>query len=697
MQTRPRYPLTLGVAVFWMVLVLLVYYWIHKPITPVFGRALGGAILDFSSTGIMVLAAVGLGRTLIPYILPDWSSSLSLGERIASELLMGLGILSVLILIVGSIYLHAVSVGILLLIIIGLTYKVIWEWVQDFKKFFSQVLLVKGWDRALLGFVLVNLGMGLVMAFAPPIKFDSLVYHLVGPQHWVNEGRFIKLSGSHFFGFPQFIHSLYAGQMALLFGRLTGAAVLHWLMGVVSLIVVGSYGARRFSRHVGLLTVAILLSATSIFLEFGWAYVDLPPIGFAMVAYSAFEQWKMAQHEGTNEDSLKWLVLASIFIGFTMSIKYPLIGVGFAAGVYILVYSNRKQMIRNGLVMVGAATVVIAPWLIRNWIFYDNPVYPYGSLTGEWDELSREWYSSPSESMLSRTAWMWFSAPLSSTFLGIDGAGGFAATIGPLYLLLIPMLLITWTWLEAEWRQYLKSLMVFGGGIAIVWLGLAAISEFGSQTRLWYVVFPMLALMAAVGLDSLNVLPKKPLDFRFVMSAIVGVILIFTLVDHIRGTRSESGYLEGTTLTSHFLEGGSLQYLLGVVDEDEYLDDALGWHIVAMREVNKLPDDTVVLFLWETRSLYCDEPRITCLEDAIILRWWHDRRAIGDGSAVEILDDWRKQGATYILIHEAGRESQFDNQKRFTDSDKTELEALRELLEVVWQEDESYTLYKIPE
>jgi hypothetical protein len=679
-----------------MVAVLLVYYWIHKPITPVFGRAIGGASLDILSAVIMALAGAGLGRTILPRIYPKWATALSSGERLSGEVLFGLGILSVLILLVGLVYLHAISIGLLLLVIIVGSYRVIWEWLLEFKAFILRVFSVKRWDRVLLGFIVINLGMALVMALAPPSKFDALVYHLVGPKHWVNEGRFVKLSGSHFFGFLQFIHTLYAGQMALLFGRLTGAAALHWLIGFASLMAVGSYGSRRFSRHVGILAVVVMLTATSIFLEFGWPYVDLPPIGFGMLAYIGLEQWRFAQEED-QQDKLRWLVLASTFVGFTMSVKYPLIGVGVAAGVYVLVYSQRSQIIRNGLILVGVATIVIAPWLIRTWVFYDNPVYPYGPVTGEWDALSNEWYSSPSDSMLNQIAWLWASLPLSSTFLGIEGVSGFDATIGPLFVLLIPMLLITWSALESEKRQFLKSLMVFGGTIGIVWLVLAAITQFGAQTRLWYAMFPIFALLAAMGLDSLKLLPKKPLDFRFVLSAIVGLVLVFTLVDHVRGVRSDNNYLEGTTRTSHFLEKGALQYLLGVIDEDRYLEDALGWYIVAMRETNKLPDDSQILFLWETRSLYCDEPRITCLEDTIILRWWHDRRAIGDGSAADILDDWKDQGATHILIYEDGREFEFDGQERFTDADKEEIEALRMLLEVVWEGEDIYTLYKIPE
>ena len=117
------------------------------------------------------------------------------------------------------------------------------------------------------------------------------------------------------------------------------------------------------------------------------------------------------------------------------------------------------------------------------------------------------------------------------------------------------------------------------------------------------------------------------------------LVFVFTLIDHFSGTRPEEDDdgLRGTTLVSHFVETRAVEYLIGAIDEDEYLGHRLGQYSVAMNRLNELPDDSHILFVWETRSLYCDERRITCDEDAVLMRWWRDRRRFGDGSAEDIL------------------------------------------------------------
>src|SRR5574341_1493854 len=117
-----------------------------------------------------------------------------------------------------------------------------------------------------------------------------------------------------------------------------------------------------------------------------------------------------------------------------MSGKYTAIGWAAAAGLYVLIYSLRtgfNTIIRNSLFYIGAASLVLLPWLARNWAFYNNPIYPFGPPTGEWDALSNEWYNNPADAMFQQYPAWWATFPLSSTLLGIENAPGFSATIGP--------------------------------------------------------------------------------------------------------------------------------------------------------------------------------------------------------------------------------------------------------------------------
>ncbi len=696
METPPPVPRTsvrvIAGTLFWLLLAMFLYYWVHKPVTPVFIKTFGGAIYDLLTVSLLVIVGAGLGRTLIRHIVPTYPTILSQPEQLAGEALFGLGVLSILIFAVGLIWLHAISVMLVLGVIAFFTRENIGGWFYHVYLWLDSSRPQNRLDRWLLVFIIFSLVLGLIMALAPPTKFDSLTYHLVGPKLWVENGHFESLPGNHFFGFPQLIHTLFSAEMALTFGRLTGGAVIQWVFGVLSLMAVGGYGWRRFSPRVGILAVAILLAAPSIWLQLSWPYVDLPPIGFAMLMFIALEQWREHDFE------TRWLILAAVFIGFAMSVKYPLVCLGVAAGFYILLYGKKSGWLRDGLVLVGVASLVLAPWLLRNLFFYDNPFYPFGLTSGEWDSLANEWYTNSEMALIRDLPGFYWGTPVLSTVFGIEGAGGFAATIGPFFLLMIPLLLLSWKKLDPTWRQSIKGMTVIIASIFVFWMASAATSVYGAQTRLWYAMFPMLALIAAIGFDGLRHLPTKPVDLRFVIQALVILIFTFTAVDYVRGVRPENDRIEGTTLVSHFLDSHALDYLTGVMSKNEYLDENLGWHIEAIRHVNKLPDDSKVLFLWETRSLYCDEPRIECVEDWILLRWWHDRRTVDSpfATAEAILDAWRERGITHVLVWETGRDFEFDDNRKITPDDETEWAKIPPLLEMVWQGEDEYSLYSLP-
>lgn len=673
---------------------LLVYYWIHKPLTPRLVAALGGGLLDFASALLMLVIAGGIGRLVLARTFSSWNHTLTRAERLAGEALIGLGILSLAIFLVGLINLSVWSMLSLLLVVGGLGQRGLRAWLAQAWASGRSLNLRNRWAGGLAIFIVGNLIMAWFMALSPPTMFDTLTYHLVGAKLWLAEGRFTALQGNHFFGFPQLLNTLYTGQMALLLGRMTGAASLHWLVGVLTLLAAGGYAARRFTALAGLLAGALLLAATSIWLQFSYAYVDLFPAACGILTFIACDEWRRSAQRG-------WLVLAGVFVGLAMSSKYNAAWLGVASGCYVAVYSWRtgtQGVLQNGLIFTLTASLVVAPWLVRNLFFYDNPFYPFGALAGEWDALSREWYTSAQSAALRETPAFVLPIFLTPTFLGVDGAGLFDATIGPLFLMLIPFLWLTWRSLETEQKDSLRGLIFWVVVFHLLWLIAAGISGYGAQTRLMFPMFGWLAVLAAASVSSLPKLPPLPINLAWMIRAVVAIVLALTLLDHVAGRRPRDGegVLEGTTLQSHFIESHALDYIFGVLSRKAFLEDRLGWHVVAMEEASRLPKGSHVLFLWETRSLYCDERRITCEEDTILLRWWHDRRSVGDGSAAAILESWRARGVTHVLIWESGRDYEFRNNRFFTQADKDEWQAMDALLgEPLWQGADSYSLYAI--
>ena len=54
-----------ALALAWVTLVLGLYYWVHKPVTPPLAGALGGALLDGAVAGAFVLVGGGVGRGIL--------------------------------------------------------------------------------------------------------------------------------------------------------------------------------------------------------------------------------------------------------------------------------------------------------------------------------------------------------------------------------------------------------------------------------------------------------------------------------------------------------------------------------------------------------------------------------------------------------------------------------------------------------
>jgi hypothetical protein len=683
-----------------MAVVLSLFFGGHRPFIPSLPgwsiefdiittlQSLANRILDIASMTLICVVAGAVGRAVLQRICPAWTAQLSDTERLAGEALLGLGAISVLIFMVGLVWLHAISVFLLLAILAILTRDSLLGWSRDFANKVNSLRSLHGWNRVLLLFIVLNLLMALLMALAPPTKFDSLTYHLLGPKLWVQDTKFTALEENHFFAFPQQVQILFAGQMALRFGRLSSAASIHWLMGTLSLMAVVGYGRRRFGLRIGLLAAVFLLASDSLWWEFSWAYNDLPPLGYAMLIFAALELWTQQRDV---QEKWRWLLVAAIFTGLAMSVKYTLVSVGIAGVLYVLVFAERKSLLKSLLLFVVVAALVLAPWLARNWDFYGNPVYPFGPYTGEWDALKSQWYVTQDQALLNRSPIGWVLLPFSVTMLAIEGGEFGSATITPLFILLIPFLMMTWGRLSQDRRDILKRMAVFMFGVYVFWMYSSTVSIHGTQTRLYYSIFPLLALIAAVTLDSLSLLPRKPLHFQFLVNVSVGMVLVIAFNNHLWGTEDERMFLHSRALPNS----------LGLIDDDTYLSWSSPSHMRSMEYLNEQPQDSQVVFFWETRSLYCDETRITCDEDTILYRWWHDRRTIGDGSAEAIIDHYRQQGVDYLFV--LNPHSDYNNQfdpgiaNLLTPADQDEWDNVPALLELVWDDNQNYMLYKIPE
>lgn len=202
-----------------------------------------------------------------------------------------------------------------------------------------------------------------LLALAPPISLDALVYHLAVPHQAMVRGTLIELPANVHTFFPLPAEMLYG--LALPFpegARL--AQTLHLLAGLLSLIVLFRLGKRLLGRGswlpvLGLVTVPVLN------VVMGWAWNE-----WFLVLYMVLG---LEHRFGAGEKDESSPLPAWLFFSAAAAVKYyalPLL-------LFLPVSRPRPKTLAAGILLL---CIVLSPWYGKNLLLTGNPVYPlFGS------------------------------------------------------------------------------------------------------------------------------------------------------------------------------------------------------------------------------------------------------------------------------------------------------------------------------
>jgi 4-amino-4-deoxy-L-arabinose transferase-like glycosyltransferase len=628
-----------GVAFLWIVIVVATYYAIHKPFGAANALALGQAFAAWGGAALVMALGTGIGLLFLSKV--DFFAC----ERLIWAAALGLGVVSVVTLSLGALgLLRPWLLWALTLIGLCAFFRPLRDAVSALAG--ETVWHVCGRFETFLALYCVTmLAVALVWALTPPTAWDSLVYHLTAPKLYLEAGRVLHPIDLPYLGFPQLTEMLFAWGIALT-GERTAAAI-HWFCGVfVAMALVGA-GGRWLSRTAGWVTAGVFLSARTMVLLAGWAYVDLVLLLYATLAFFTLVRW-------TQDGAKVWLVLTGVLGGLALSTKYTALALLPALVVALLILGVRGRQyavsdlwlaVRSAFLLCAVALLVWLPWLTKNLVLTGNPTYPFFFGGIHWDAWRSWWYDRPGTGLAFTVPWRLLTAPWDTTIWGVEGGAGYSATIGPLYLVLLPLLLLVWRRFSPARRRWLGAAAGFCGVVYGFWLWGVARTALLVQTRLLFPVFGLLALMAGAAVEGLKDLARRPIRLDWLTRAVVVGVLTLTLI--------------GTLLAA--ARDQPLQVLLGFESEEDFLARRLGWYAAAIEQINQeLPEESVVLFLWEPRSYHCAKD---CLPDALLDRWLHTIYLHGRNSD-SVASAWREEGITHVLLHRAGLdlilEAQFD-------------------------------------
>ncbi len=236
-----------------------------------------------------------------------------------------------------------------------------------------------GWRFAWIAAAAVA-GVVILAAFFPPgilwgdepNGYDVLEYHLQIPREWYEAGRIIPLHHNVFSYFPFNVEMQYLLAMHLHGGSWAPwasmylAQLMHAAMcAAAAWAVYGLAGGGKRGIAAGLLTVAVPwtgLLAPVAYNEGGTLLFGILAIGWAIRASRVRE-----------------FLIAGLMAGFAAGTKLSVVPLIFA-GVPIVVLIGRRAAWRNLIagcvIYILVALLALSPWLIRNWKWAGNPVFP---------------------------------------------------------------------------------------------------------------------------------------------------------------------------------------------------------------------------------------------------------------------------------------------------------------------------------
>ncbi|KXK22740.1 MAG: hypothetical protein UZ15_CFX003000890 [Chloroflexi bacterium OLB15] len=669
-NNHPIYTLLRSAAVLLSAALLLVgYYWIHKPADGSTLLRYAGYGLDAAVTFALIVIAAGIGRaaTTLFFARTGLVPGIHRAERLALDGGIGLAIVST-----GGLALGAVGGFKQIALIAALAAaailfrKPIRGWLSDSAAMARAIRFESRFTGFLIIVTLLLLGLAFVGTLTPPYAWDAMSYHLIEPRHLVETGRVTASSTNFYLGFPKAVETLFAIVMGIT-GRDTGTALVHYSIGILALLAAAGCARRLANPQAGWLAVALLLSSFNTWQLLNWQYVDMAVMLYGMLAFIIALRW----HESGES---RWLILLGLSCGFGFGVKYSYGSLILALAIFIIVRQPRR-MIPNLLMFGLAAAIAYAPWALRGLLLYGNPIYPYllGGLNWSAERttaFNQAGLSMRESNQLGELPFL----PFTATILGFNYGPSYSYTLGPFLLTLPFLLLATWSHLPAAIKRLAINGAIILLPIYIYWAVSMAFLGIATQTRLVIVILPISAVLGAVAVQTLDLLPEKPVNLGFLIRAMIVLTTAFSVIDTI-------GYVAKTR---------SFEVVLGTTSEEEFLFGQLSTFPAVMSRLAELPDDSQIRFLYEVRSYYCPE-NVTCIADSL-LDFWGNARHSGM-TADEIFETWRANGDDYLLMFNSGYQAaqQFSPMPEYDREAGAELEA--HLIPVWTSSSGFYTLY----
>ena len=520
--------------------------------------------------GFIFIVILGLGKKVLSLLKLRTKSLL---EEISLSFGLGLGILSILVLVIGfakglnrfCLY----SVLLMLCIISNREIKYFFGRLKSsFSERFSKLPYISAFNKFLIMLIGLTIFLAFTGALAPPLNYDTLSYHLAFPKLYAKASKIFFIPHNMYSNLPFGIEMLYT--LALIIKDEVLAKLIHFSIGILCVLTIFVLGRKYFGRKVGLLAAAIFYNMPAVCLSSTYAFNDLGLVLYGLLMLFCILNW-------SSRNEIIWLILAGVFCGFGISTKYT--GALYfipTALIFIVIFITLKRekvlknICKNMLLFIFFVFLAFSPWLIKNLIYTHNPVYPlfYNILGGiDWNrELVQRFarfHISKDMNLLNIVSLLW-KIPLDNQ--------------GSIVLLILPVLFF------AKLDRNIKILISYTVLVFILWIFFTH--------RIIRFLIPCLSIA--------SVLVAYTLD-NFKKSKIVSGLLYILVI----GFLCWNTFKFAATVGFNFFD-----VAYGKETKEEFLLKNFYQYGVFKFINEELPDDSKILFIGENQGFYCDRDYI---------------------------------------------------------------------------------------
>lgn len=252
------------------------------------------------------------------------------------------------------------------------------EPVDPRSPFLRQSIIPAIFAAAALFFIIAVLMLNIV----PPVSRDAVTHHLAVPKIYFENGGIKELPHIRFSYYPMNLDLLYT--IALWAGWDSLAKYIHFLFGLLTAGLLYVYVKQRISKTMAAFAVLLFISTPVILKLSISVYVDLGLVFFILAAFLSLMKWRETGF------APKWLIISAVFCGLGLGTKYnALISFILLSSMVPLLYIRdsaytaqiqAKAVFWAGIFII-VSIAVFSPWMVRNIIWKQNPVFPLYNTT----------------------------------------------------------------------------------------------------------------------------------------------------------------------------------------------------------------------------------------------------------------------------------------------------------------------------